>query len=113
MGSCLICHRSRWKRYQVDRVASPFALWRLRQKCRQMRAGSVLRLEVLSPARLHWSLDDWQTVQDTVMLSASLGVYTVDLPSRTFALGMRVRFPFYWQDSQQWEGVDYAVAVLG
>ena len=101
------------QRYQVHRVSSPFALWRLHQKCRQMRAGSVLRVEVLTPARLHWSGDAWQTVHDTAMHTAGLGVYTADLPTSALPPGRWVRFTFYWQDSQQWEGVDYAVAVAG
>jgi glucoamylase len=97
------------QRYQVDRVTSPFTCWRLGQKRHTIQAGTRLRLELLRPARVHWSTDDWQTTVDTPTRDSGLGLYVADLPTARLRSNSIIRFTFYWLESGNWEGRDFEV----
>jgi hypothetical protein len=99
------------QRYQAEKVTSPFAIWRFNHKCRCLAPGHVLRVEVLAPAVVRWSLDEWRTTQDTVTFDAGLGVFLAELPTAALPPGTRLRFTFFWREAQRWEGTDFAVTV--
>jgi glucoamylase len=99
------------QRYQKGKVASPFGFWRFNHKVRSIPRGKMLRVEVLSPAKVHWSVDNWKTVVDTKTLDTGLGVYVADLPTDELPAGGQVRFTFFWLESQNWENTDFAVTI--
>ena len=74
-----------------------------------MDAGSCLRIDILAPALVHWTTDDWQTAHDVQAGDTSLGVWTIDLPTDLLPAGGVVRFTFYWSAADRWEGQDFAV----
>jgi len=86
--------------------------WRFNNKCHCLPAGDTLRLETLAPARVHWSIDGWKTVEDSDTETSVLGVHWVDLPSAGLAPGGEIVFTFYWPEAGHWEGRDFAVEVL-
>src|SRR6185503_6120293 len=61
------------QRYLVDRAGSPHTIWRFNHKCRALSVGTMLRLEVLAPAIVHWSADGWRTVHDTETADTGIG----------------------------------------
>ncbi|MBI2862414.1 MAG: glucan 1,4-alpha-glucosidase [Chloroflexi bacterium] len=99
------------KRYAVDKVGSRHAIWRSNQKCRTMPAGKVLRVEVLAPALVHWSIDGWRTVQDTRTDDTGIGVYLADLPTEGLPSGSTIDFTLYWPEEDRWENVNFCVTV--
>jgi glucoamylase len=99
------------QRYQVEKRRATHFGWRFNNKCRTMPAGRILRLVLVSPALVHWSLDGWQTAQDSNTLDRELGVFTVDLPTERLAPGREIVFTFYWSQEQRWEGVNFTVEV--
>ena len=99
------------QRYLVDKVSATFALWRFNHKCRTLPAGKQLRIEVQTPARVHWSLDNWQTVNDSETQPTGLGLHKVDLPIAQAPPSTLLQFTFYWLDDARWEGSDFAVLV--
>ncbi len=100
------------QRYQIERITSPFSVWRFNNKIHIILAGKILRIEVLAPAIVHWSFDRWNTVQDTKTVDTGLGVYFVDLPTDKLVNGDKVIFTFFWFEAGKWENVDYEVEVL-
>ena len=52
------------QRYLIEKTVSPRLVWRFNHKIRTMPAGKLLRIETLAPAVIHWTADDWHTVQD-------------------------------------------------
>ena len=100
-----------FQRYVVDKQKSTYFGWRFNNKCRSMPAGKKLRLELIAPALVHWSVDGWRTAQDTSTRDAGLGVHLVDLPADQLSSGGEVVFTFYWTQENRWEGVDYRVMV--
>src|SRR6185312_15983893 len=63
------------------------ALWRYNNRLRTMDAGSCLRIDILAPAVVHWTTDDWQTAHDVQADDTSLGVWTIDLPTDSLTAG--------------------------
>ena len=101
------------QRYLVEKKKSSHFSWRFNNKCKCMPHGKKLRLELLSPAQVHWSVDAWQTSQDTKTRDTGLGVHSVDLPSEQLASGAQIIFTIYWELENRWEGRNYFVNVDG
>ena len=74
------------QRYQVERKKPDYFGWRFNNKCRSMPQGKNLRILLPSPATVHWSVDGWQTAQDTNTRDP-LGAYVADLPTDQLAGG--------------------------
>jgi glucoamylase len=99
------------QRYLVDKVVASHATWRFNQKPHVIPPGKTLRFELLEPALVHWSADDWQTLENTESRDTGLGTHVADIPTTRLAAGSTVRFTFRWSLTNQWEGQDYAVQV--
>jgi glucoamylase len=74
-------------------------------------AGKILRIETLTPTRVHWSADGWRSVQDSDTHDSGLGVHLCDLPTEHLSSGSGVTFTFYWPQAGRWEGKDFSVKV--
>lgn len=70
-----------------------------------------MRVELLTIASLHWSVDGWQTVQDTPTKDSGLGIHFADLDTASLGPGDAIVFTLYWPAVGRWEGVDYDIAV--
>lgn len=99
------------QRYLIDKISSPRTPWRFNHKIGSMPAGQTLRVEVLAPATVHWSTDDWTTAQDAPTRDPLLGLHLVDLPTDQLPAGSTVRFTFHWTDADRWEGTNFEVRV--
>jgi glucoamylase len=99
------------QRYQVEKPSRQIFGWRFNNKCRSLPRHKTLRLVLLSPARVHWSIDNWKTSQDTNTRDTGLGIYTLDLPTASLPSGNHILFTFYWPEESRWEGETYEVVV--
>ncbi len=63
------------ERYIKAKTESNRVTWRFNNKCQTIPAGKVLRLELLAMATVHWSADNWQTVNDTQTHATGLDVF--------------------------------------
>ncbi len=101
------------QRYQQERRASPYVFWRFQYQQPHLQQGKNLRIELQAPAVVHWTADNWRTCKETRTQDTGLGMYIVDLPTGRLKAGAKVVFTFYWINSQNWEGRDFEVEVLG
>ena len=99
------------KRYLTGKTVCPRMVWRFNHKLRSMPSGKILRIEALAPAVIHWTADDWNTVQDVTAHDVGLGIHIADLPTNALPEGKQVKFTFYWTDAARWEGADFIVRV--
>ncbi len=100
------------RRYQIEGVRSRLCVWRFNQKSRSVTAGSILRVELLAAASVHWSRDGWRTVRDTPTRDSGLGIHFADLDTAALTRGAAVVFTFHWQAAQRWEGTDWRVGIV-
>jgi glucoamylase len=99
------------QRYVKEKTLSPRMVWRFNHKIRSMPPGKILRIETLAPAVVHWSADDWKTVQDVTARDVGLGIHSADLVTQAISRGQEVKFTFYWPDADHWEGANFIVRV--
>ena len=99
------------QRYLTEKTVSPRMVWRFNHKIRSIPAGKILRIETLAPAVIHWSADDWKTVQDVTTHDVGLGIHIADLSTKPLPEGKQIKFTFYWPDADHWEGTDFVVRV--
>jgi glucoamylase len=99
------------ERYLTRKTVSPRMVWRFNHKIRSMPAGKDLRVETLAPAMIHWSADDWKTIEDITSHDVGFGIHVVDLSTRTLPEGKRIKFTFHWRDADRWEGTNFVVRI--
>jgi glucoamylase len=99
------------QRYLTEKIISPRMVWRFNHKIRSMPAGKILRIETTAPAVIHWSGDDWITVQEATTHDVGLGIHIADLTTQALPESKQVRFTFYWPDADHWEGANFVVRV--
>jgi glucoamylase len=97
-------------RYQTRMACKALEVWKPNRQVRSVTSGMRLRVQAPRPFRLHWSRDEWQTVEDTVASATALDIAFVDIPVPA-TQHAPIRFTFLWTDSNRWEGRDYEVAV--
>ena len=100
------------ERYIKNQTKSNRVTWRFNYKRLTIPIGNVLRIELVAKAIVHWSVDNWQTVNDTDTRETGLGVYFVDLPSDSLSVKKILVFTFHWFASDTWEGMDFSVEVV-
>jgi glucoamylase len=99
------------QRYQRDRVRSGLCVWRINYPALSLKVGQILRVELAEPAVLHWSADDWTTIEDTPTRDSGLAVHYVDLPTESLPAGGAVDFSILWSRENRWEGRDVRLSV--
>ncbi len=99
------------QRYVIEKTPSPRMVWRFNHKIRSIHVGKALRIETLTGAVVHWTADDWNTVQNVTSRDVGIGVHVVDLATEALTEGRQVKFTFHWCDADRWEGTDFIVSV--
>jgi glucoamylase len=99
------------KRYQVEKHVRQIFGWRFNNKTRSVPRNKTLRIVLLKPGRVHWSVDGWNSTHDADAKDTGLGTYILDLPTASLPPGAQAVFTFYWPQENRWEGTDYAVVV--
>jgi glucoamylase len=99
------------ERYLKRKTPAQYFNWRFNNKARSMPCGKKLRLLLLEPATVHWSVDGWQTARDSDSEESGWNLQHVDLPTEALATGRQIIFTFYWKNTARWEGREYAVTI--
>jgi glucoamylase len=99
------------QRYIVEKRHCRFFFWIFNNKARTMPCGKTLRIALLSPATVHWSMDNWKTSLDTHTRDTGLGVHVADLPTDKVPVSHEIVFTFLWDQESRWEGVNYSVVA--
>jgi len=99
------------KRYLQEKHPRQIFGWRFNNKTRSIPRNKTLRIVLLTPARVHWSIDNWSTSHETDARDTGLGIYVLDLPTASLPAGDKAVFTFYWPQENRWEGKDYSVLV--
>ena len=87
-----------------------FEVWKHNRQVGRIGKGYTLRVQIDAPFRLHWTSDEWRTINDNPSSGTALGIDFVDVP---ISAGQRapIRFTFFWTRNSSWEGRDYMVEV--
>jgi glucoamylase len=86
--------------------------WRFTLRPSGLGVGQKLRLETFAPTQVHWTADNWLSVNDQTSCDTGLGLHVTDLPTEELDEGAEIIFTFFWPQENRWEGGDFAVRVL-
>jgi glucoamylase len=100
------------QRYQVQKTGSSLSAWRFNHMARHLLQGTNLRVALLEPALVHWSVDNWKTAADVKTTDSGLGLHYVDLPTKKLPVGGKVMFTFFWRDACKWERANWEVVAV-
>jgi glucoamylase len=92
------------------RPKRPMEVWKLHHRPSHLPEGTLLRIAVPEPFRLHWSDNNWSTVEDQEAQPTPIGVHVFDIPTEGLA-GREIVFTMFWQGRGAWEGRNYSVRV--
>lgn len=112
LGHAIDRPEAAWQRYHGVAPQARRASWRFSAARPAIPVGRTLRLELLAPARVRYSVDGWQTWTDLDARATGLGVWLADLPA-TAALprGGVVDFTFWWPEAGRWEDRNLRVVI--
>ncbi len=100
------------QRYQVDKTGSDLAVWRFNNMASTLEAGRRLRIELMAPARIRWSVDGWHIVHDVATHQTAFHIFIADLDTASLTPGTVVVFTLRWSSTGDWEGRDFTVRVI-
>ncbi len=100
------------QRYQIQKIGTLISIWRFNHQTPRLVQGTNLRLELLAPAAVHWSADNWKTASDLNTKDSGLGLHYVDLPTQKIQVGGKATFTFFWRDAKTWEGTNWELTVV-
>ncbi len=98
------------ERYQRRLGSKLLEVWKPSRQVRAVKRGYLLRVQAPAAFRLHWSRDEWRTVEDTSSSATAMGIEFVDIPIPS-SQQAPIRFTFFWTTANRWEGRDYMIAV--
>jgi glucoamylase len=98
------------QRYVEAKGGTPFEIWTLAHQPRQIGEGKVLRVVLDQPATIHWSMDQWRSLNDTELHDTGLGCWFADLPSTKLKADDSIVFTLLLKTG--WLGSDYALKVV-
>lgn len=98
------------KRYIKNKKGSSHAVWRFNWMIPEMPPDKTLRIEVLSPATIHWTDDGWQTGKDVNTKNILPGLHIADIVTGNKNANA-IQFTFFWQEAGHWENKDYQVYI--
>lgn len=99
------------KRYVIEKRISNIVIWNFNTLFNYIPKGKVLRIECMTSATIHWSLDNWVTINQMLTSDSGLGIYFADLPTANLDHDQNISYTFYWHDAKTWENRKYQVAI--
>jgi len=100
-----------WQRYQGLRPAMQQAVWLPQAPLTEVNIGQTLHIAVFEPSNMHWSIDAWQSQQDTLMQDTGLGLHVAVIDTQTMQPGQQIEFTFQREDNGAWEGRNYTITL--
>ncbi len=97
-----------WERYVQNKTQVDWEVWRFESPCHTISRKKFLRIETMSPALVSWTVDGWQTTNETASHDTGLGVHITDLPTGATKED-NILFTFYWPDVKHWENKDFEI----
>ena len=104
--------RATWQRYRGQRPAAEYAFWWPQAAIGSMPAGSRLAVASPEPCVVHWGVNGWNSLTDTMPVDTGLGFYAATLDTTGLGVGTTIDFRCRRQDTGEWTHEDEHVRVV-
>ncbi len=98
-----------WQRYCGQRPVIKHAIWLPQDQILKITRGQVLFIALYEPSIVHWSIDGWQSAQDSETRDTGLGLYLVELETR--APAKQIEFTIRNMDTGVWLGHNCTIVI--
>jgi glucoamylase len=99
------------ERYLGNRRSScGLEVWKFNRQVRTVQRGRILRVIAGLPFELRWTMDEWQTSQQTPSRPTAIEQHWVDVAVSPDQQAP-VRFTIFWPAANRWEGSEFKVDV--
>lgn len=99
------------QRYQNGGKSTKFLeIWKFNRQICNIKPAYTLRIQADTPFRLHWSISDWQTVNETNSTATAIDIHFVDITIDANETHP-IKFTFFWIEANHWENRNYQVNV--
>ncbi|MDX5931294.1 glucan 1,4-alpha-glucosidase [Acidiphilium acidophilum] len=99
------------RRYQVEKAQPRCRDWREAWRRSKIPTGQLLRIELLVPAILHWTDDEWATTAEIPTVDIGLGLFSAEIPCSDLPPGRSVIFTWRTQTGV-WRGENFSVSIV-
>jgi glucoamylase len=101
-----------YKRYILDQTKSDYSAWRFSMPIEKIsRQKKFLRIEVMSPATIHWTNDGWQTKNEIDTKESTVAIHYADI-SLEQSNATEIVFTFFWKDPNNWENKNFTISIV-
>jgi glucoamylase len=112
LGHPLDRPRAVWQRYRGRKPRAGHAFWSPHAPIDGFAVGMRLAIALPQPASVRWGHDGWREVADVPTLASGLGFHLAILATERLPPDAAVEFTWRWQQTDAWQGTDYAVKVM-
>lgn len=100
-----------WQRYHGQRPVIQHAIWLPQDQIVKITRGQVLFIAVYEPSIVHWSIDAWQSTQDSETRDTGLGLHLVEL--EVLATARQIEFNIQNMDTGSWLDRNCTIKIEG
>ena len=99
-----------YQRYVRKKPESRIEMWTFVHQLQTIAPGKTLRLITAAHAKVRWSSDRWETVNESDTRQAGFGCHWTDLPTQELPGDTAIVFTFRWAET--WEGKNFTVKII-
>jgi glucoamylase len=97
------------ERYIRKKTSSPYTVWRFSDQCKTVAFEKTLRIELMEEAVIHWTDDDWKTINETPAKNTGIGIFFGDIPVNQKS--SQIEFTFFWKKVSKWEQTNFKAEI--
>jgi glucoamylase len=95
------------QRYCVQPPHEPAFVWTAAHQIRAFQGGRRVKIQLLEPATVRWSADDWASYKESQTIDTTLGLHVAELPTQIMRPGAVMAWTVHYAD--RWEGRNYTL----
>ncbi len=99
-----------WERYRGLCPDIKHAIWLPQDQIQKISVGQTLFIALFEPCTIHWGINGWQSIQDTVTRDTGLGIHVAKLETQALISG-QIDFTTWCTDRGEWLGRDYTITL--
>jgi len=99
-----------WERYRGKIPEIKHAIWSPQDPIQKISSGQALSIVTYEPSVIHWSVDEWRSVQGAETRDTGLGLHLAELATETLSSG-KIDFTIRRKDTGEWLGHNLVIEI--
>ena len=95
------------QRYCVEPPHEPAFIWSAAHPLRTFQHGRRVKIQLLEPATIRWSADEWASYKESHTIDTTLGLHVAEVPTQIMRPGAVMSWTPHYAD--RWEGRNYTL----